>query len=225
MTSKSQEHLWIEWLRDLDNPFPALRAFSAHYHYFSLHQVIAFSRLFQVIPPGDRKSLAMLADVLHEELGRGAADRVHSALFERFAAAVGTDMTQLPLDEREVLPGVLAYVRELDEAFGGASLPRALGTYQFLESSAVETYGPLLQTLRSFGISEPALEFFALHAEVEIEHAQAARDMVERQSFGPEEMEAFQRQIIVMQGLWSRFWREIFEASRHAVRHARESVA
>ncbi len=224
MESNKQEQDWIEWLGTLKDPHPALRAFSKSYHYFSLHQVIAFARLFQAIPFCDRKSLAMLADVLHEELGRGSEKRVHSVLFERFAAAVGVDVSTLPLAEADVLPGVLAYVHELETAFGGKSLPYALATYQFLESSAVETYGPLLARLRSLGFSEDDLEFFALHAEVEVEHAQSARDMVERQRFTTQELEQYHGQLERLQGLWNQFWSDIISASRQAISHATETV-
>jgi hypothetical protein len=65
------EQRWMKWLGGLANWKSALCDFVTHYHYFSVNQVIAFSRLFGCLPRTDRDSLAMLAEVLFEELGNG----------------------------------------------------------------------------------------------------------------------------------------------------------
>ena len=214
------EMAWIGWLAGLDNPLAALRAFSRQYHYFSMNQVVAFSRIFATIPATDRTSLALLSKVLFEELGEGRPDRVHSVLFERFARAVGTDIARLPISEGDVVPGVRDYVGELRAAFGGP-LPRALAAYLFLESSAVETYGPLLQALGTFGIADEDLEFFAIHAGLEPEHAAAAASMVERAGLSGAARDAFDDQTARMGERWARFWIDIHAAclDEHARAH------
>lgn len=213
---QTPEFGWMEWLEQQSDSRPALRAFCKQYHYFSINQVIAFSRLFGVVGSNDRNSLALLASVLHEELGSGDPKRVHSVLFEKFAVECGIDVTELPLSPSNVVPGVRSYVLELYSAFDGLSLPRALATYQFLESSAVETYGPLLKLLARIGFDADALEFFALHATVEIEHAAAAQNMVKRAGFSGEDSAAFADQKALLSKTWSAFWRDIWTNCRAA---------
>lgn len=214
--TKTPEFCWMEWLEQQSDVRPALQAFCKQYHYFSLNQVIAFSRLFSVVGPNDRNSLALLASVLFEELGLGDPKKVHSVLFERFAVACGVDLAELPLKPSHVVSGVRSYVLELHSAFGGASLPRALATYQFLESSAVETYGPLLLLLTRLKFSADVLEFFSLHATVEVEHAAAAQKMVDRAAFSAEAKAEFDDQTALLQRCWQEFWSDIWQAGRAA---------
>jgi len=194
----------------------ALRAFSPHYFYFSYRQVVAFTALFRQVDALDRESLAMLADVLHEELGRGIPERVHSRLFERFAAALNLRRDDLLLEPAEVLPGVRAYAGELERAFTAGSLPEALATYVFLESSAVDTYGPLVATLETLGFSADDVEFFALHAGVEPEHAAAADAMLCRHGLDANHP-AVRSQLERLAGFWHAFWTEIDEECRRAI--------
>ncbi len=210
------EMRWIEWLGTRSDAKRALRAFAPQYYYFSCRQVVAFSALLKQVDPLDRDSLAMLADVLYEELGRGSADRVHSKLFARFAIALDLTPGELLLDAAEVLPGVQAYVGELDRAFGLGSRPEALATYVFLESSAVDTYGPLLAVLRTAGFADEDLEFFELHAEVEGEHAAAADSMLRRYDLDAvSPVVSAQREKLA--GLWHAFWSEIDDMCRQAI--------
>lgn len=213
----SAESDWMQWLGHLPDAQPALRAFACHYHYFSLNQVAAFSRLLAGIPRTDRTALALFADVLYEELGRGTLGAVHSVVFERFARAVGVDPAALPLPPSQVAPGVRWYVCELELAFGGPSLARALATYSFLESAAVQTYGPLLQTLRGLNYTAEQLEFFARHATVEVEHAEAARQLVERAALTPAQREEFEDQTTLLGRAWQAFWHDIHAAGRAAL--------
>jgi Iron-containing redox enzyme len=211
----NNERLWLDWIAQQDEPLPALRVFSENYHYFSLHQAVAFARLFQVVAAHDRESLVLLADMLYQELGQGDKNRAHSVIFEQFAKAVGVNISHLPLSPDKVVDGVRWYVCELEKGFGG-SLPCALATYQFVEGSGVETYGPLLSILRSLGLSEEALEFFTLHAEVEIEHTEVAAKIVHRAraAFSAEESQAFDVQKSVLQRAWEQFWKDIFTACK-----------
>jgi pyrroloquinoline quinone (PQQ) biosynthesis protein C len=210
------ETRWIAWLSTTPDARRALRAFAPHYFFFSYRQVVAFSALFKQIDPLDRKSLAMLADVLHEELGRGSVDRVHSKLFERFASALDLAPEDLLLEVSQVLPGVRAYVGELERAFDSGSVPEALATYVFLESSAVDTYGPLVEALRTVGFTDEDVEFFELHAGVEVEHAAAADAMLRRYKLDAEDP-VVRAQQEKLARLWHSFWSEIDEVCRRAV--------
>jgi pyrroloquinoline quinone (PQQ) biosynthesis protein C len=210
------EARWIDWLRTTPEVQKALRSFCPHYFYFSYHQVVAFSGLFTKVDPLDRESLAMLADVLHEELGRDDPERVHSRLFERFAESVGLSPAEVQIDPAEVLPGVRAYVAELERAFGSGTQAEALAAYLFLESSAVDTYAPLVATLRGCGYSDEDVEFFELHAGVEPEHAAAAEAMLRRHGLDGGDP-AVEEQTRRMAGLWQDFWEQIDQRCREAV--------
>ena len=212
--NSTPEQEWISWIEQQPNAREALKQFAKQYHYFSVNQVVAFSRLLGVISPTDRPSLSLLASVLYEELGANIPAKVHSALFERFASACGVTTTELPLSPSQVVLGVRCYVLELHNAFGGSSLPRALATYLFLQSSAVETYGPLLQMLTRRGFQPEEIEFFALHAEVEVEHASAAQAMVDRSRFSTEQLMEFNDQTKLLANTWRRFWIDILQSSK-----------
>lgn len=157
----------------------ALKTFALQYHWFSLHQVIAFAGIFGSVDPRDREALCELAAVLHEELGEGRLPRVHSVLFEDFAETVGLSRARLPLDEGEVLPEVKEYVERLHLGFRSDPRSAAL-TYRFLEASAVESYGMLLAAFTDAGIDRSGLEFFSLHSGLEPEHLEGAQRLVMR---------------------------------------------
>ncbi len=211
-TKPSVEQEWLHWVASCPDPWPALREFARQYHFFSIRQVIAFTGLFRRVSATDREALASLADVLHEELGAGDPAQVHSALFQRFAASVGVDPAELPLDEAAVAPGVRAYVAALHEAFDGPSPAGACAAYVFLESSAVETYGPLLETLRGIGATE--LTFFERHATVEPDHKAAAEKLAARyREASSDDYEATLRRLGQK---WDGFWHSIAEVTRLA---------
>jgi len=210
------EARWIAWLRTVPQEGVALRAFCPHYFHFSYRQVIAFTALFNQVDPLDRVSLAMLSEVLHEELGRGHPERVHSRLFERFAAAVGLEPNELLIESSRVLPGVRAYAAELERAFQTGSQAEALATYVFLESSAVDTYQPLVEALMALGFKSDDIEFFTLHAGVEPEHAAAAQAMLRRHGMDSDDP-AVRDQLRRLAALWHAFWSEIDSACRRAV--------
>lgn len=217
----SVEQQWITWLGSQKDARSCVRLFVPQYHFFSINQVIAFSGLFRLVPKAQRESLAMLADVLHEELGRNQPGRVHSVLLERFAKAAGVDCELLPLSANQVVKGVKAYVDELYDIFFNGPLPRALAGYKFLESSAVETYGPLTKALKHIGFANHEVEFFELHAQVEVEHAAAADEMLKRQNFSAIDNNKVIEQSGRMQKLWSEFWTDIARVSGMASHDSR----
>lgn len=204
----SGKSYFIESLKNSPDKTGFVRTFCEQYHYFSQHQIIAFSKLMQLLPPSDNESLALVASVLYDELGRGEPAGVHSVLFSRFANKFGAD-TGLPASS--IVAGVKDYVLLLHEAFGGKSLPAALATYWFLEKSAVETYDPVLALMKeSFPeLSEKDLEFFILHTCMEPEHEKAATAMCDRLLSGTEDNAAFRLQVQRMDEQWEKFWTDI----------------
>lgn len=211
----SREREWIDWVQVQlpETRQRALRLFCQQYFYFSTRQVLAFSAIFRVIGPDDRDALSELADVLHEELGRGKADRVHSVLLERFASAAGLSASELRPKQQGILPGVRRYVDELAAAFS-SSVPRALAAYVFLETSAVETYGPLTKLFEACGYRESDMEFFQLHAKVEVEHAATAARLRNRYDFGASDLAEADEQTRRLSEAWTAFWSDILEASK-----------
>lgn len=213
--SATPEVEWIAWTatQPPDARRKVIQLFCQQYFYFSTRQVIAFSGILRVIDPFNREALAELADVLHEELGRGNAQRVHSVLLERFAQAAGLSPADLRIDKQAILPGVRGYVDELTTAFS-SSLPRALAAYVFLETSAVETYGPLTQLFETCEYGEEELEFFRLHATVEVEHAETASRLMDSHVLNPRERSEANDQTGRLADCWNAFWSDILEASK-----------
>lgn len=202
---------FIDWLAELEHPLAATRRYAEQYHFFSLHQIRAFSQILLRFPATDRGAASLIASVLFDELGRGKANDVHSVMFERFARSIDVDVSALPLEPQNVIPGVRSYVDELFAAFDGTStIPRAVATYLFLEESAVKTYAPFLAVLRGPRFAGADIEFFELHAELEVEHAQAAADLVDRYvgPDGPDRL-AFADQQARMSRLWQAFWQDM----------------
>ena len=203
------EKAWIQQLERASDSRAMLATFAKHYHYFSIHQVIAFTGLFRAIASDDRDSLAALAGVLYEELGGGDAAAVHSRLFERFVRACGVDPTSLPLRREDVAPGVVAYVEMLRRSFLDDAPAEAFAAYVFLESSAVETYGPLLATLRRTAMfTDDDLIFFIRHATVEPDHKAAAEELAKRY-VNNETREMYQARITLLADQWEAFWQSI----------------
>lgn len=209
-TEVQPENEWVRHLEQSQDHNVCLRSFCPHYYYFSLNQVVAFTGIFKSLDLKDTESLCRLGDVLHEELGRNHISEVHSTLFRRFAKAVGTSDLDLAMPEKNIFPGVRAYVQELYRAFS-ATRPEALAAYYFLESSAVKTYEPLLKVLQKTDIAPNDYKFFSLHAVVEVEHEQIAQQMWLRQTFSDAEIHVGQLQFRRMDALWRDFWLQLLK--------------
>ena len=214
---RTAEIEWIARLEKCGNPMAALRIFACQYHYFSLHQIIAFAKIISLIPPLDAASLSEVGKVIYEELGEGQADRVHSVLFREFAVAVGVGRDALPIDAKVVCPAILKYLHALNDAFQNGPLPKAIASYVFLEQSAVRTYDPLLASLQKLQIDANALRFFEIHTIVEREHAGAA-DRIARDYHLSTGDSLFGGQLDYLDSLWQQFWLELtdrcFEGSK-----------
>jgi pyrroloquinoline quinone (PQQ) biosynthesis protein C len=204
------EQTWIQWIRETENPSEGLRQFAAHYHYFSVHQITSLTKLVQLLSPTDAQSLAELGQVIFDELGEGDARHVHSVMFQRFARALGVDPALLPLQSADVLPSVRAYLEALDTAFSGPDLGRAIGAYVFLERSAVRLYQPLLEALAGAGVPHEALEFFRVHAEVELRHSGTAEALVLRLCPAQAPIrESFDAELEHLAALWNAIFRDL----------------
>lgn len=185
-----------------------IQKFCEQYFYFSQNQIVAFSKLLQLLPSNDNEALALIASVIYDELGRGKPAGVHSVLFSNFAKRFGANLKK---NTDDIVPGVKNYVIQLDQIFGGRSLPAALATYWFLEKSAVETYDPVLKLLKTNfpDLTENDLEFFTLHTEMEPEHEKAASEMNKRFLHTENDKDIYEKQVTNMSTLWDTFWTDI----------------
>ena len=197
---------FIETIEKTGDRKAAMKHFCMQYHYFSVHQIQAFSELLTFFPTHDRESLAELAKTVFEELGSGDPERVHSLLFEKFAAECDVDVSRLPLAPSEVEPGVKAYLDALYDAFSSRSLPRALGAYVFLEQTAVDMYPLFYKKLSRWDFTDEGLQFFYEHAELEPKHLETAKSLVERQSFSETDAAIYEAEQVVLEKAYSTFW-------------------
>jgi len=203
---------WLNHINTCHDPMKALNVFCHNYYYFSLNQVLAFSKLIALISPFDHETLAILAQTVFDELGCGDPDAVHSILFARFMMAVGVNSEERP-SANTVLPHVKNYIDELHIAFSGRSLPIALASYVFLEKSAIDSYGPLYETISRAlpNLSQDDLEFFSMHAILEQEHEKAARQLVEKQCFNQAQCNEYDKQYHHLASCWDLFWQDIYQ--------------
>lgn len=204
----SAEQSWIQWVNGLSDPGPAIREFAVQYHYFSMHQIVAFSRALASISPENRRALSRLASVLRDELGTPGTDEAHSLVFERFALSAGVAKAQLPPPASRVHPAVRSYVRTLESAFSSAAPPHVLGAYLFLEGSAVRSYDPILQLLRSLASKVPNLdlEFFEIHATLEPSHLDEAEELVRDHKLSAADFALLEWQKQRLSNRWDAFW-------------------
>ena len=209
MNNKSE---WLNHIETCKNPTKSLRVFCNNYYYFSLNQVLAFSKLLSLISPFDSETLAILAQTVFDELGCGDPTAVHSVLFARFMCSVGIKPDNRPT-ANTVLPHVKNYIDELHKAFSGPSLPKALASYVFLEKSATESYKPLYDTISMAlpNLSANDLEFFSMHALLEPEHEKMARLLVEKQQFNQEQRHEYDKQFAHLASCWDMFWQDIYQ--------------
>lgn len=211
----SAEQEWIDWIRKLEDPSIAIREFAIQYHYFSVHQIVAFSRAVASLSPTDRIALSTVASVMVDELGSPQKNNAHSIIFERFAISAGVPATELPAQSSRAHPDVRAYVRALDYAFSSGSQANVLGAYQFLEASAVSTYAPLLSLFESLQLPNLDLTFFKLHAELEPQHLAAAEHLAQALDEPQRKLMRWQQDRLAAR--WDSFWRGIHAASVKAV--------
>jgi pyrroloquinoline quinone (PQQ) biosynthesis protein C len=200
---------WLDLLKSHKDKKTILILFCKNYYYFSLHQIRAFSRIIKLFPAEDRHSLALIASVVYDELGNGIPEKAHSYLFKKFALSIDHHI-KLPCEDDQIVLGVKEYLNDLWDSFDGDSLARALAAYVFLEESAVAFYPKILNILKSYSFkSDDDLEFFHLHATLEVEHEKAANALVTQQKFSSAEQHLYNVQLEHLKRSWEVFWQDI----------------
>lgn len=206
------KHDFIEKLNQSPNKRLALQGFCSQYHYFSLHQIQAFSEILSYFPAHDRVSLCELAKTVYEEMGSGHPEKVHSLLFEKFAYACGMDPSLFPIKNELILPEIKEYISALRDSFSSRNVPRALSAYVFLENTAVDMYPLFYTELKKLDFSDEALEFFSEHAYLEPHHLETAQKLVERQNFTQEDWAIYHAEQRVLSEAYANFWKALIEA-------------
>jgi pyrroloquinoline-quinone synthase len=140
-----------------------LRFYSTQYW----RQVEAFpgylSALADTLP--DPQARRVVLDNLDDEVGDD-----HAGLWLRFAAALGAPSSEVvstpPTDE------TARCVNAFQDAADNASAAFALGMLYAYESQTPEVAATKVEGLRShYGIDGPAVEYFTLHGELDVEHS------------------------------------------------------
>jgi pyrroloquinoline-quinone synthase len=174
--------------RLLDHPFyrrweagkvslDELADYAAQYRHFEAYLPAFLGELVGSLPEGHGRDL--VASNLADELGDPVP---HTELFERFAQAVDA----LPAERSPAMAGLLA---AHDELLGRGPL-HALAGFLAYEYQAAEVANAKADGLRrNYGLGEDAVSFWAHHAEVDIHHAEWARDALASSTSAPEALE------------------------------------
>jgi pyrroloquinoline quinone (PQQ) biosynthesis protein C len=137
-----------------------LAAYAAQYRHFEAQLPSFLAELAGALPEGSARALieANLADELD-------GPETHLALFERFAEAV-----EAPVESAS--PAMAELVSLYADAADGGDPDYALGVlagYEVQASEVAVTKGAGLA--QHYGVEAQGLEFWALHGEVEVDHA------------------------------------------------------
>jgi hypothetical protein len=102
-----------------------------------------------------------------DEMGNGALDRIHTELHRKLSRVLGLACPrreELPVEalERSVLSGLLATNRRFQ--------PEMVGALGLLELQAGPRCRKVVAALRRIGAGDDALDFYAVHAEVDPRH-------------------------------------------------------
>lgn len=198
-----------------DLPVDALRQVCTQYRFFTIDYISDLSLLVAKLPFGGLRSL--LGRILHEELGEGAADKAHPAIYDRFLASIGVTPEArercLPAN-RAILSGLTSEMSRRGPAFGVGL--RGMGgeclcqTYLSVMFEHMRTH-PYLRA------NEDRIdwEFWTIHTgEQDIIHGELTRQAIddyirEDPDALPELAQGYERSITA----WNHFWQNIFEAS------------
>lgn len=208
------EERFFKTLRDRHDP--RLVRWARNYHFFSVSQAKLLALVVGAIAVTDYHSLSEVTKALYEEYGSGNAEAVHSRLFARFCEAVGLSPALLPVPRSDVEPRVLQYLDAIEAGYRSSDLAVMLGTYCFLERSAVLSYPLMLRRLEALGFSPTELVFFSTHVVQEAEHDLGAHEMAGRLIRSSRDDQRFSRQLWRMQEAWGNFWQPFSAKSVHA---------
>lgn len=183
-----------------------VRSWAQNYLFFSVQQAQLLAKVVGALPPTDTMTLSEVTKALFEEYGSGNPSEAHSNLFRRAAAAAGLNEEELDIAAQSGGATISAYVEEIRRAYSEGNVAEVLGTYAYLERSAVLSYPLMLGALTKLGWPSAALEFFRVHVIQEADHDEAASLMVTRLIHSRALLATFTRQVEVMHRLWSEFW-------------------
>ena len=182
----------------------AMQEFCRQYYYFSINQILAFSKMSLRYHQLDRQAICDIAKTIYEEYGSGKPERIHSVLFEKMLFACGVTKEDIIPDK--IYPSTKAYIQALDDAFAKGTLSQALSAYVFLEKTAVNMYPRFLTALKSYNFSDEEIDFFIEHAYLEPKHLETAYALVEQQYFTEADKQLFERQFLILEHCYSQFW-------------------
>lgn len=161
---------FIERVAQAD-PFPLQQAqkFARAYYPHILR-----TRLYQACAMGitpDERIQTVFADILYDEYGNGDAARSHMQLYRNFMLAVGVTPSAQP--DRDIIPELQKYIDATMQLVQGGPWMAAVGAVGIASEWPIpEYYRRLLAGLKTIpGIQMDALELFAGHIDLDLEHA------------------------------------------------------
>ncbi|EKD74063.1 MAG: hypothetical protein ACD_45C00088G0002 [uncultured bacterium] len=197
---------FLSLLSTKDDKRLALQEFCKQYYYFSIHQILAFSKMSLRYHQLDRKAICEIAKTIYEEYGSGKQERIHSVLFEKLMIACGVTKEDMLLAPDKVYSTTKAYIYALDNAFAAGTLAQALSAYVFLEKTAVNIYPRFLAALKTYNFSDDEIDFFIEHAYLEPKHLEAAYALVDQQYFSEADKQDFENQFLILEKRYNDFW-------------------
>ena len=144
-----------------------------------------------------RHAVVALADAVREtgEQGHAAEEEAHIELWDQFAEAVGAPRSSSPQPETERC--VEAWTAGRD------TLESLVATYAIESGQPAISRTKLDGLVEHYGMNEgPATEYFALHAERDLEHAAQSRALIEERIDGADQ----ERLLAVAEGALRGSW-------------------
>jgi pyrroloquinoline-quinone synthase len=154
-------------------PLESLREYAKQYYHFEAAFPTFLSSVHARMEPGPARQ-AVLENLWDEEHG----DENHLALWLRFCESLGLDEDEV----RNAEPN--AETRELVDGFRAAcsegTVAEGLATLYAYEAQAPRVAKTKIRGLRAYyGFEDPrAYQFFSVHQDVDVYHAQAERDVI-----------------------------------------------
>ena len=191
-----------------------LQLFLRQYHYFCKHFVKVLEGLLYKTPVDALEMRVELAKTLHSELGNGCAEKAHSRLLERFAAAVG--LSPDALDQTVPVPEVAEYLAVLQRLFIESDYLTALGSEMAVEITAASEFRyfyPGLTKYQTFSAHD--LAFFEMHLTAEECHSAWLTEAVEKTARTQADLDRVAAGARTTADAWLAFWhglnRDVFE--------------
>ena len=127
----------------------------------------------------DEESRTVLAVNLYQECGEGDTNRTHYAIYRKFLATTGIDISIIQENDfaAEWRKRLLEYINDTESI--GAVIG-VLGAGEFLAQPALGQIYPLLKT----HYPQADQEYFTKHLELETEHVREITDLISKQDAG-----------------------------------------